>query len=151
MFVDCPNCKKKFEVQDNLIPDKGRLLQCGNCNHKWFFIKNDSLEKNIEDNNIVKTKVKEFDIQNNKKEIKKNIKIKKEILSENIEYNEIESKKNNYFKILLAFIISFIALIILLDTFKIQISLIYPNIENILNTLYETLKDINLFLKDLIS
>jgi len=48
------------------------------------------------------------------------------------------------------FIISFAALIILLDTFKNQLSSIIPNIDLILNNLYETLKDIYLFFKDLI-
>ena len=50
---------------------------------------------------------------------------------------------------ILIFIISMIALIILVDTFKNPISLIIPNIEDILFSLYETLKDIILFLKDL--
>ena len=33
------NCNKKFEVNENLIPDEGRDLQCGSCNHIWFFNK----------------------------------------------------------------------------------------------------------------
>ena len=39
----CPN-SKKFEVDDSLIPKKGRLVQCGFCGHKWQF--------NIEQNRI---------------------------------------------------------------------------------------------------
>ena len=38
---------------------------------------------------------------------------------------------------------------ILLDTFKYPISLILPDIEFILESLYETLKDIALFVQDL--
>ena len=30
---------KKLEIDKNLIPDQGRLLQCGSCNHEWFFKK----------------------------------------------------------------------------------------------------------------
>ena len=37
MIIDCPNCNKKFDIDQNLIPSNGRLLQCGSCNHKWFF------------------------------------------------------------------------------------------------------------------
>ena len=37
MQISCPKCSKKFQVNDDLIPEKGRLLQCSNCNHKWFF------------------------------------------------------------------------------------------------------------------
>ena len=39
MIISCTNCKKKFELEDNLIPDTGRLLQCSSCSHKWFFKK----------------------------------------------------------------------------------------------------------------
>ena len=43
MIVSCPNCDKKFNIDEKLIPEKGRLLQCSNCNHKWHYIiqKND--------------------------------------------------------------------------------------------------------------
>ena len=38
-MITCLNCNKKFNINNDLIPDKGRLLQCGSCNHKWFFKK----------------------------------------------------------------------------------------------------------------
>ena len=61
-------------------------------------------------------------------------------------------KKNdvNYFKILIVAFISVTALILVLDTFKIYISNIYPQINDILNSLYQSLYDIFLFFKDLI-
>ena len=37
MIITCPSCNKKFEINASLIPDKGRTLQCGSCNHQWFF------------------------------------------------------------------------------------------------------------------
>ena len=37
MQITCPSCSKKFEIQDNLIPQNGRLLQCGSCEHQWFY------------------------------------------------------------------------------------------------------------------
>ena len=47
-------------------------------------------------------------------------------------------------------IISFIALIIVLDTFKSPLKEIFPKLEYFLLSLYETLKDIELFIIDLI-
>ena len=47
-------------------------------------------------------------------------------------------------------IISFIAVILFLDTFKNPLYSFYPELEFILFSLYETLKDIQLFIKDLI-
>ena len=46
-------------------------------------------------------------------------------------------------------IISFAALIVLIDTFKLQLYDIYPELEFLLYSFYETLKDIQLFIKDL--
>ena len=40
MIIICPSCKKKFTIDDVLIPDKGRLLKCGSCSETWFFNKN---------------------------------------------------------------------------------------------------------------
>ena len=41
------------------------------------------------------------------------------------------------------------ALIILLDTFKYQLNNYIPGLNSILNNLYESLKDLSLFFKDL--
>ena len=42
MIIVCPCGEKKFEVDENLIPDKGRLLKCGSCDQTWFFNKNEN-------------------------------------------------------------------------------------------------------------
>ena len=50
MIVSCPNCSKKFNISENLIPENGRLLQCSNCNHKWHYqiaIETDSADQTI--------------------------------------------------------------------------------------------------------
>ena len=63
------------------------------------------------------------------------------------------SKNNKNYSVLsltILFIISFISLIIVLDTFQGPISKIVPNIEFLLYNLYETINDIVLFFKDLI-
>ena len=79
---------------------------------------------------------------------------------EKIEINIDESpqantkpKKQKNFKILNIFvvtIISFVAFIIIVDTFKYPIGKIVPNVEFILYNLYESIKDISLFIRDLI-
>ena len=38
MIISCEKCNKKFEISDDLIPSKGRILQCGSCLHKWHFV-----------------------------------------------------------------------------------------------------------------
>ena len=37
MIINCIKCTKKFEVKATLIPDNGRTIQCGSCNHVWFY------------------------------------------------------------------------------------------------------------------
>ena len=44
MIIECIKCIKKFEVDSELIPSEGRTIQCGSCNHIWFFVKTDSSE-----------------------------------------------------------------------------------------------------------
>ena len=146
MIISCDQCHKKFEIDSNLIPRDGRLLECGSCNHKWFYKQDieDKTEeiiiepqlKNIEEENIdpIQTnisQINELDTSSKKKEI-------------------IENKKIGVLNIIIVFIISFVALIILIETFKDPISIFIPNIKFILNSLYEIIRDIILFLKDLI-
>ena len=149
MIISCDQCHKKFEIDSSLIPKDGRLLECGSCNHKWFYKQDieDKTEeiiiepqlKNIEEENIdpIQTNISqidELDTSSKKKEIIENKKI----------------KKIGVLNIIIVFIISFVALIILIETFKNPISIYIPNIEFILNSLHEILRDIILFFKDLI-
>ena len=157
MIISCENCNKRFEVGDNLIPEQGRLLQCSSCDHKWFFKKTEKLIEKKEpkkiikkdDNKILSETFVEKTIE--KKEIKSTT-LNEETLSEidDEEPQVKKDKKTNYLKIFIVIIITFVAIIIIIDTFKHQISFIYPDIEILLNNLYESLRDINLFLRDLI-
>ncbi len=142
MQIKCPNCNKSFNVNDNMIPSKGRLLQCGSCGNKWFFkkkeIKTFSTVKSID---TISEKI--LPKKNNLENEVNTIIEKKE--------TQIEKKnKINYINLFLVIIISFVSLVILLDTFKSQISNFFPGINMILDNLYETIKDITLFFKDLI-
>ena len=156
MIIVCTNCNKKFEVDPELIPEKGRSIQCGSCDHKWFY-KKEAQETTAEINDV--TTVDEI-----KQEIKitEDVDDEKKIIEESIE-DKVEFKQNNKEKplkksnilnkiisYLIVAIISFVALIIVLDTFKTPLNNIFPNLELILFNLYETFEDIGLFLKDLI-
>ena len=36
MRITCPNCGAQYEVDDALIPESGRDVQCSNCGKGWF-------------------------------------------------------------------------------------------------------------------
>ncbi len=143
MIITCEVCSKKFEINSNLIHSTGRTLQCGSCNHKWFFIK-----KNKKEKKIILDKPNEY--------IKKKVPDDTEELISEAE-NAIaqktfkQSKKNkiNILSFLIVFTITITAIIILADTFKYSINMFVPGFDLILKNLYETLKDIMLFFKDL--
>ena len=145
MIIVCPCGKKKFEIDQSLIPKEGRLLQCGSCNEKWFFNeeKKEVPEIKIDFENKKVTSSNSADV---------NLEENKTSLEDNTD-NVIKVKNNFSFSIFLSYIlvsiISFIALIILIDTFKSPLYRIFPNLELILFNLFETLKDIKLFIKDL--
>ena len=153
MFIECPNCNKKFDVDQNLIPESGRLVQCGSCQNTWLYKKISKQE--IKDIPVLKEKkIAEKKINKNT-DLKTDNKVNQNISSEK-KYEivkkeaKIKKKGSNYFKYLLVILISLVALIVVLDTFKVYISEIFPKINDLLNNLYNTLIDIFLFLKDLV-
>ena len=148
MLIECENCNKKFEIEENLIPEEGRLLQCGSCNHKWFFSIDKIKEKVNEDKVTIENKSNlDIKTKGTDKIIKDNI----DIEAEDIYKSKKKEKKNiNYLNILLVIIISFIAIILVLDTFKNQLVSVIPNINFLLDNLYQSIEDIKLFIKDLI-
>ena len=165
MIITCPNCNKQFKIDNSLIPDGGRDLQCGSCNNVWFYKIEEENNKALKLNEEfvsgdieIKTQIKDEKIDENKQPVKK-IKIeinndKKDKISgnQNISPNPKlkENKGSNFFSYLIVFIISFVALIILLDTLKTPLISVFPNLEIILFNLFETLQDIKLFIIDLV-
>ena len=147
MIIECPDCNKKFDIDQNLIPIDGRLLQCGACNYKWFFKLNIVEKKNEEQ---IKIKAKpELKINDESKDQP----IKNEINTEVEKISTLKKKKQNkinYLNILLVIIISSIAFILVLETFRDQLTSIFPNINFFLDNLYQSLEDIKLFTLDLI-
>ena len=154
MIITCPNCNKQFMINNSMIPDEGRDLQCGSCNHVWFY----KIEK--QNNEVLKLddeiESKDIDekvqsLENVKTEIKNELKEKKSEKPKNkTTSKKTENKESKFFSYLIVFIISFVALIILLDTLKTPLINVFPGLEIILFNLFETLQDIKLFIIDLI-
>ena len=143
MIISCPSCKKKFNIDINLIPSKGRDLQCGSCEHIWFYKKEDIDELTYDKSNdqLIKQPVEE------NKKAKSELSAVKETESKSEVIKKTQSGK--FFSYLIVFIISLGALIILLDTLKTPLINIFPGLELLFFNLYETLKDIKLFIIDL--
>ena len=153
MIIQCVNCYKKFEVEDSLIPDEGRNLTCGSCNHNWFYIPiNNQQNNNIQTKNI-NTKHEDINVINDKKDkkIEKIDPVTKK--SENINPKKKKSSLSlgKILSYIIVSIISFIALIIVLDTFKSPLQEIFPGLELLLYNLFESIKDMILFLKNLLT
>ena len=162
MIITCPCKKKQFKIDSSLIPQEGRELQCGSCERVWFYKpKNESeapltLNENISENKIepaIETNEKnlEFSKELQKEKIIEPViknKTSKEILKK-VKKLENENKGSKFFSYLMVFIISIVALIILLDTLKTPLINIFPGLEIVLFNLFETLQDIKLFIIDL--
>ena len=155
MIITCPNCNKQFKIDNSLIPDEGRDLQCGSCNHVWFYkIEKDNNEVFKLNEELVR---EEIEIKAEKKEekIRADVNYKKKEKTSEKQKNKNAStntsnKKGKFFSYLIVFIISFVALIILLDTLKTPLINVFPGLEILLFNLFETLQDIKLFIIDLI-
>jgi predicted Zn finger-like uncharacterized protein len=162
MIIDCIKCTKKFEVNASLIPDNGRTIQCGSCNHVWFYkpqidtLKNETTSDVNENQNDSEVDISltnnQLDQNHDNQEEKEISNINEKLISDTIE-DKNKTKKtfgiSKFLSYLLVSIISFIALIIVLDTFKSPLSNTIPGLEKFLYNLFETLKDLYLFIKNL--
>ena len=162
MIITCPSCKKKFNININLIPFEGRNLQCGSCEHIWFHKNEDptaetlqvndeiSVEKNVDSNQLKDNKI-------DKQEKKQSVTVDEKNKTKSSEIKEPKSisdankinHSSKFFSYLIVFIISLGALVVLLDTLKTPLISVFPGLEVLLFNLYETLKDIKLFIIDL--
>ena len=145
MIITCPHCDKLFEVDEIKIPFSGRLLQCGSCSKQWFYKKEERAEEPV---NIILEKTEigkgfetiiDEDNKNSLDEISENGKKK----------NLSKLKISKYLNIFIVIIITLIGIILILDTFKIQLLNLFPNLDELLNNLYESLRDIKLFIYDI--
>ena len=153
MIIVCPSCGKNFNVRDDQIPDKGRLLQCSSCKHEWFFTKNTiPINDDMDELSNDELTQESFGILD-EEEDRSDEKIVEEKTVELEKPRNIKKKKTskvNFFKLLLVFIISFVAFVLIVDTFIVQISEYVPFAEKYLDNLYQSLIDISLFFQNLI-
>ena len=161
MIIECPCKKKKFNIDINLIPAEGRNLQCGSCDRVWFY-KEELISDPSQVSEDIAIKEKEDSEKLNddkskhqliKQAVEENEKVKSKLSTINETENKSKeikkTKSSKFFSYLIVFIISLGALIILLDTLKTPLVNIFPGLEVLLFNLYETLKDIKLFIIDL--
>ena len=162
MIISCPSCLKKFKIEDALIPSKGRNLQCGSCNHNWFYkIENRTVDPlKFDENNqkkIIEPTEKDVTNLDNTESLKPKLEqdLDKDVKNDDIIQNSDLPKKseNITFSKLLSYIIvsiiSFAVFVILIDTLKTPLIDIFPGLEILLFNLFETLQDIKLFIIDL--
>jgi predicted Zn finger-like uncharacterized protein len=165
MIISCPNCNKQFKINASLIPDNGRDLKCGSCDHVWFYkiednkteplpVRDDYADKEIKDeiDNKILDNINEPNAISLQKDIDDRIDKTEDKIVEKKLSPKNKIKKNivgKFFSYLLVSIISFMALIILIDTLKVPLIDIFPGLEILLFNLFEILKDIKLFIIDL--
>jgi predicted Zn finger-like uncharacterized protein len=165
MIISCSNCNKQFKINPSLIPGNGRDVKCGSCNHVWFYRLEDNIteppplidnfaDKKIEDeidDKIVDDINKPNDVSL-EKDIDERIDKTEDKIPEKQKPVKNIIKKNTsgkFFSYLVVSIISFVALIILIDTLKVPLINVFPGLEILLFNLFEILKDIKLFIIDL--
>ena len=164
MIISCPECDKRFNIDQNLIPKDGRLLQCSNCMHKWHFIikkKEEIIKESFKSEEvIIENKNQEKKINPSKEFIPiEDETVEKELEKEQKVINKVKKKEQKRKKkeksikllnMIIVIIISVAALIIIIDTFRIELSKYIPFINPMLDSFYAIIADINSFIKDLI-
>ena len=157
MIIECINCNKVFEVNSELIPENGRTIQCGSCNHVWFY--------NPKIGDIKKEIKQDVEINISEKPTINQIKNNAPKVFEEKDYSELKDKKNyeitkykprkslSFIKLLsylIVLLITFVALLVIIDTFSTYLYQLFPSLELVIFSLFEILKDIKLFIKDLV-
>ena len=168
MIISCIKCNKKFTVEDKLIPKLGRILECGSCLHQWHYIpilvinknidtsktedinKNNEpiiFDKNINESSTIDAKIIPSVDNNNTKNPIPNLEDNKDQVGQIFENKKT---KSSFLNKLLVIIITFVALIIIIDTFRDKLSSIIPSLDLYLHSFYNVLTDIFLFVSNLI-
>ena len=172
MIIECPNCNKKFNLDEKLIPQNGRTLKCSSCSHIWHhkvILNIDNNNNKILEDTKTKSDIKLSQTDEKGNEVNKNNKVKdaldvsKESISEKkidnskveIKNKKVNNEKSNQIKMVLIYlivlVISLLGLILLLDTFKYNLSNVFPSVIPLFDSFNETMLDLKLFFKDLIN
>ena len=148
MIITCPCGDKHFEVDAIKIPADGRLLQCGSCSRQWFYKKEEKEEIIEQSDNLSLEKTKTENIFESKiDEESENPSNEENVINQKRDLKEF--KVGKYLNFFIVIIISLIGIVLILDTFKMQLLNVLPNLDAMLNNLYESLKDIKSFIYDL--
>ena len=165
MIIECPNCNKKFNLDQKLIPQSGRTLKCSSCSHIWHhkvIVKIDNNNSKISEDKNSKFEIKVSQTEKKNKD-KSSLDLSKEGISEkkieNLKVETADKKVNDkkfsqikmIFIYLIILVISLIGLIFLLDTFKYNLSNVFPEVIPLFDSFNETILDLKLFFKDLIN
>ena len=136
MIIECINCNKVFEVNSEIIPENGRTIQCGSCNHVWFYNpriadiqkdKNQNIEIDIKEkptiNQTKKNEAKTFKEKSySKSKDKKNYEITKYKPRKSLSFTKLLSY-------LIVLLITFVALLVVIDTFSTYLYQLFPSLE----------------------
>jgi predicted Zn finger-like uncharacterized protein len=145
MIIDCQNCNKKFEINDQMIPVNGRLVQCGFCNSQWHQLPQintsqlEVIDKKVKLDKLNKVAKKRINVQ------KKEINLTKTISTK----TKTKTKSIGFLSLIIIVLISTIAIFLVIETFKIQIINFWPQADIYINHVYETLENIFILIKDL--
>ena len=156
MIIECICGQKKFEVNSELIPDTGRTIQCGSCDKVWFY-KPENLNNENQKDLIIENEIPNIQSKKVIKSIIKDTLTNQNISNleneKNFEITKYKPRKSLSFTKLLSYlivlIITFVALLVVIDTFRTYLYQLFPFLEIVIFSLFEILKDIKLFIKDL--
>ncbi len=163
--VQCGNCSRRWlqmpihssVTSDNLDADKdsnqdlskNEFMASDGKKYKFLGSQWAEMLPSGKSGRLARKKIsKELNILAGKKQDKQN----KIIQKSNQSVNQYQEKQNNgmgIFSFLVVLLISVAAIILLLDTFKHQLISFFPNLENYLVYVFETLNNIYIIIKDL--
>ena len=166
-IVQCSNCSTRWLQKPisssvtNVKPELDENLSTRNeleasDGKRYIFLGNQWAEvlPSGKTGRLAKKKIgTELDIRTGKKKRERNVKkIKAKINSEQkYAYREKEKKGLNLFVFLIVLIAAVAAIILLLDTFKNQLTPFFPKLDNYLVYIFETLNNIYFIIKDLLN
>ena len=178
MIIQCKSCQKKFLVSENAIPKGGMEVQCGICSSTWFQkpeIKKKSKPKSkkitqekietASDGKKYKFLGKQWALvlpsgkagrlakSHIKKELDEKIgrSIDPSVESMSIATSEKDEKNKGigFLTSIFIILIGAISAIGVLETFKNELAVYWPELESYLEYVYETLMNIRTILRDL--
>ena len=178
MIVQCKSCQKKFLVSEDVIPKEGMEVQCGVCSSTWFQKPEVKKKSKPKSKKITQEKIetasdgKKYKFLGKqwalvlpsgkagrlakshiKKELDEKIgrSIDPSVESMSIATSEKDEKNKciGFLTSIFIILIGAISAIGVLETFKNELAVYWPELESYLEYVYETLMNIRTILRDL--